>query len=148
MSGFGRGLSRGFVLCAGLALLGAAPPAPADGKVKLAALGALTPGMWQLRELDGDGVPQSLCAADLATLMRTEHRNTSCTTTVISDEPKSATIHYNCAAGGFGRTSLRVETSKLAKIDTQGIAGNVPFAHRLLARHVGSCPQARLGSRR
>jgi hypothetical protein len=148
MSGFQRGLSRNILLCAGVVLLGAALAPVGDDKVKLTALGSLEPGLWQLRELDGDGAPQSLCAGDLAALMRTEHPNAPCTSTVIADEPKSATIHYSCAAQGFGRTSLRVETSKLAKIDTQGIAGNVPFAHRLLARHVGACPQSGLGSRR
>ena len=45
-----------------------------------------------------------------------------CSRLVISDAANSATVRYTCPASGFGQTSLRVENSRLARIDTQGIA--------------------------
>ena len=68
---------------------------------------------------------------------------------VLSNDVKGATVHYTCPANGFGRTSVRVETPRLAKIDTQGIMGNAPFAYRAEARKVGACSGGgRVGSAR
>lgn len=110
---------------------------------KLSALARLEPGLWRLRNLeDARARPQSICIADPHMLMQVQHRNSPCARLVIADDATGATVHYTCPAGGFGRTSLRVETPRLAKIDTQGISGNAPFAYRAEARRIGSCGAA------
>ncbi|HEX8215196.1 MAG TPA: hypothetical protein VF582_06970 [Allosphingosinicella sp.] len=128
--------------------VGAGAPAMTQEKSQLTALAKLEPGLWQLRDLQDSGAGQrSLCVADPAVLMQVHHGKATCTRTVIADEEKAAIVHYTCPANGFGRTSVRVETSKLARIETQGISGSVPFEHRLEARWAGACP-TRLGSAR
>ena len=130
------------VLCAlgATALIGAA--AIAQGTGALPALAKLEPGLWQVRELGAASAaaPQRICISDTAMLMQLQHRNASCSRRVISSEATSATVHYTCPANGFGTTSVRVETPRLAKIDTQGIMDKVPFAFRAEIRRVGPCP--------
>lgn len=110
---------------------------------RLTALTKLEHGLWQLRNLDtGQRLPP-ICVADPAILMQLQHRNSPCSRLVISSNAESATVHYTCPASGFGRTSLRVETPRLAQIDTQGISGNAPFAYRVEARRIGPCPAGR-----
>lgn len=124
------------------AALGVAP-APGQQRAPLSALARLEPGLWQLRDLgDARVAPQSICVADPAILMQVQHRHSPCSRLVIANDAKGATVHYTCPAGGFGRTSLRVETPRLAKIDTQGILGNIPFAYRAEARRVGGCGES------
>lgn len=130
-------LSRAGMALAAMAMLVA--PAPAQ-EAKLTALSRLEPGLWQIRQLANRGAPaKSICVADPAMLTQVEHRNSPCSRLVIANEAESATVHYTCPAHGFGRTSVRVETSRLAKIDTQGIVDNLPFAYRAEARRVGAC---------
>lgn len=117
-----------------------ASPASTLGAVKLTAIAQLEPGLWQLRELGGGGArPQSICIADPQILLQVQHRNSPCSRLVLENEAKGATVHYTCPANGFGRTSVRVETPRLAKIDTQGIVDSAPFAYRAEARRVGAC---------
>lgn len=131
-------LSRAGMALVAVAVL--AMPAPAQDPTKLTALDRLEPGLWQIRQLaDSDARPKSICVADPAMLIQVEHRNSPCSRLVIANEAESATVHYTCPAHGFGRTSVRVETSRLAKIDTQGIVDNLPFAYRAEARRVGAC---------
>lgn len=142
MTGELRLTRRLLVSLGAAALLGATAVAHAAGA--LPALSRLEPGLWQVREL-GPGrhkPPVRLCISDTAMLMQLQHRSAPCSRTVIASGASSATVHYTCPANGFGRTSVRVETPKLAKIDTQGIMDNAPFAFRAEARHVGSCPNA------
>lgn len=118
----------------------AATPALTQEPGKLTALTRLEPGLWQIRDLASRGaIPQSICVADPDMLTQVEHRGAPCSRLVIANDSKSATVHYTCPAHGFGRTSVRVETSRLAKIDTQGILDNLPFAYRAEARRVGAC---------
>lgn len=132
-------LSRPRVLAA-FALALAAAPTPAQGPGKLTALARLEPGLWQIRDLaDRSAAPKSLCVADPDILTQVEHRSAPCSRLVLSNDERSATVHYTCPAHGFGRTSVRVESSRLAKIDTQGIIDNAPFAYRAEARRVGAC---------
>ena len=122
--------------------------APAATQGSLSALGKLEPGLWQLRDLDSSGArPQALCVADPNILMQLQHRNSPCARLVIASAERAATVHYTCPAHGFGRTTLKVETSRLAQIDTQGIIDNAPFSYRAEARRVGACaaPQGRSG---
>jgi hypothetical protein len=117
-----------------------AAPATAQGGQRLAAIGKLEPGLWQLRNLDhSTGAPQSICVADPSMLLQVQHRNSPCSRLVVANSGTSATVHYTCPANGYGHTSVRVETSRLAKIDTQGIMDHAPFAYRAEARRVGAC---------
>nr|WP_295370670.1 hypothetical protein [uncultured Sphingosinicella sp.] len=102
----------------------------------------LEPGLWQLRDLDNPaGQQQSICVADPSALLQLRHRNAPCSRLVIADGAKAATVQYTCPATGFGRTEVRVETPRLAQIDTQGIADNAPFSYRVQARRIGVCGQ-------
>lgn len=120
-------------------------PAAAQGP---GALAKLEPGLWQVRMADSDDEPQAMCMADPAMLLQVQHKNAPCSRVVLNTDAKGATVHYTCPANGFGRTSLRVETPRLAKIDTQGIMGSTPFAYRAEARKVGNCGGGRIGSAR
>lgn len=107
----------------------------------LSALARLEPGLWQLRKMDGgEAEMPPVCLGDPGVLLQVQHRSSPCSRLVIDNGPRAATVHYTCPANGFGRTSVRVETPRLAKIDTQGIMDNAPFAFRAEARRVGACP--------
>ncbi|HEY9554216.1 DUF3617 domain-containing protein [Allosphingosinicella sp.] len=140
MSSF-NGWGRAAIALGAVALLTA--PALTQSGGKLAALARLEPGLWQLRDLDSDERYPPICVADPAILMQLQHRNSPCSRLVISGDARSATVHYTCPASGFGRTSLRVETPRLAQIDTQGISDNAPFAYRIEARRAGPCPSGK-----
>ena len=134
MAGLNGALRRAVIALGAITMLPAATQAP------LSALSKLEPGMWQLRDLDDSrAAPQSICVADPGVLMQVQHRSSPCSRTVLANDVRGATVHYTCPANGFGRTSLTVETPRLAKIDTQGIYGNAPFGLRAEARRVGDC---------
>jgi hypothetical protein len=130
----GRVARAGFAL--GTIMMLSAFAAPQAG---LQAVSKLEPGLWQLRTTGQAGGPQSICVADPNMLLQVQHRSSPCSRLVLANEQNGATVHYTCPVNGFGRTSLRVETSRLAKIDTQGIMDNAPFAYRAEARRVGAC---------
>lgn len=119
----------------GVALLAASPAVPQRGE-SLTALSSLEAGRWQLRDLDS-GRTSSLCIGNRRVLMQIRHAG-QCAWTVIGNDARDATITYTCGDGS-GRTALRVETPRLAQIDTQGVVGGVPYAMRAEARRVGSC---------
>lgn len=132
------------VLIAFAALAAATSPAPTQGRGDLSALSVLQPGRWELREVGLAGAAaRSLCVADPRILMQIQHVGAPCSRIVIANEGKRATVHYTCPAGDFGRTSIRVETPRLAVIDTQGIDAGRPFEYRLEARRAGSCGAGR-----
>lgn len=140
---------RAIRLAAGLAIaaltIAASPPKSADQPL---ALSRLQPGLWQIRELGNDrATPQMLCIADPAMLLQVKHHKEPCSRLVIADEADEATVHYTCPANGFGRTWMRVETPRLAKIDTQGIVNKAPFAFRAEVRLVGPCSPKRSARR-
>ena len=139
-------LSRRLLALLGATLAGSAALAAQTGTAEapLAALARLEPGLWQMREIGNpNAAPLKLCVADPAVLMQLQHRQAPCSRLVISNDTNQATVHYTCPANGFGRTSLKVETPRLAKIDTQGIMDKLPFEFRFEARRVGECPTAR-----
>lgn len=136
----GSGKWRRAALAIAIAIAGATAGGAVATGGKLTALARLEPGLWQLRDLDdARAAQQSLCIADPILLMQLRHRSAPCTRLVVSDNERGAVVHYTCPASGFGQTALRVETPRLAQIDTQGIAQNRPFAFRAEARRVGSC---------
>ena len=132
-----RVLSRRGAL--GLAgLLAAAAPVLALAVPDLEALARLERGRWQIGDPSGRA-PRSICLGDPALLVQLEHPGASCGQEVIASDANGATVQYSCQGRGFGHTSIRVETPRLARIDTQGLADRRPFAYRVEARRVGTC---------
>ena len=114
----------------------------------LAALSEIRPGQWQLREI---GAPtasaQSLCVANTNALIQLRHAGATCTRLVIKNGKEDATVQYSCPHGGWGRTSIHVETSELVRIDTQGLAENAPFEAAIEGRRVGDGASTKIGAR-
>ena len=94
-------------------------------------------GRWQLRGADGE--PRSICLGDPAVLVQLEHQGVRCEHEVLASDASGATVQYSCPARGFGHTSIRLETPRLARIDTQGLVDGRPFSYRVEARKVGTC---------
>lgn len=129
-----RALAFGLAMAAGAVL-----PAQGLRAPTLAALGAVEKGAWELHEVGNRRAPR-LCVADVAEVLQLRHRRgAGCSRFVITNEPRTATVHYTCPGAGHGRTTLAVETSRVMRVDTQGIADNAPFDLRLEARRVPSC---------
>jgi hypothetical protein len=115
-----------------------AAPVFAFALPKLEALAKLEPGRWQLSQADGAEL-RSVCLADPVALVQLEHESATCEQEVLASEGGAATVEYTCPGRGFGRTSIRVETPRLARIDTQGFADGRPFSYRVEARKLGAC---------
>lgn len=114
-------------------LLGTAANAP------IQAFGRIEPGEWQLRALDGSGPARLLCIDNAYALIQLRHPGAACSRFVLANEPQTATVHYTCTGAGYGRTTIRVETPELVRIDSQGLANQSPFQVALEGRRVGKC---------
>ncbi len=123
----------GLALLAGTAAFGAAGPS-AKG-----VLASLDPGDWDLRFRNDDAARQNVCFDGGRQLIQIRHANLNCQSVVLSDSPEQVTVHYTCPGQGYGRTSIRRETSRLVQIESQGIAKGVPFAFTAEGRRVGAC---------
>jgi hypothetical protein len=132
---------RGHVRWGALGLAGlfaAAAPLFALALPDLEALSHLERGRWQIQDMAG-GPPSSVCVRDSAAFVQLEHRGVDCGQEVLASEASAATIQYTCPGRGFGHTSIRVETPRLARIDTQGLVDGRPFSYRVEAKKTGSC---------
>ncbi|HET9640389.1 MAG TPA: hypothetical protein VFP12_14410 [Allosphingosinicella sp.] len=114
-----------------------AAPVLAAALPDLEALAKLERGRWQLR--DSAGQPRSICLADPTALIQLEHEGLSCERETIASDKDGATVQYTCPGRGFGHTSIRIETPRVARIDTQGLVDGRPFSYRAEARKVGAC---------
>ncbi|WP_448502230.1 hypothetical protein [Sphingomonas sp.] len=122
------------IAASGMMVLAAPAQAPA-----LKVLGGLERGSWQLRERDGGGV-ETLCLGDAQALLQLRHPGLSqCTRFVIADAARAGTVHYSCPGAGHGRTTIELETPRLARIHTSGIVRGLPFDEDIEARRVGAC---------
>ena len=97
-------------------------------------------GLWELSGGPGRQGRSRQCIRDTALLAQLEHRRSSCERAVLRDDPTSALIHYSCAGGGFGQTSIAMITPRSFRIETQGISAGAPFHYVLQARRIGNCP--------
>lgn len=120
------------VLVSGGLLIGASAGAPL-------AFGRIQPGGWQLRSLDGSAPVRRICLSDPAELIQLRHPGATCSRFVLDNNPDLATIHYTCTAAGYGRTTIKVETSELIRIESQGLVNRAPFQVTLEGRRIGSC---------
>ena len=129
-----------------LALLPAALtacPAVAGGPPgELEALARLEPGQWDLRSRDPADASFRLCIRDLRDLIQVRHIGRVCTQFVVEDKPMRAAVTYACPRAGHGRTDIRVETSRLVQLSSQGVADGLPFALNLEGRRTGECGAA------
>lgn len=117
----------------------AALAAPAAHATPPAALATLETGQWELRSREPGEPMQKLCVQDLMALFQVRHQGQNCARYIVENAADRASITYNCPGTGHGRTDLRVETSKLVQIDSQGVADGYPFAVSLEGRRVGVC---------
>jgi len=103
----------------------------------LASARAIAPGSWTVAF--DDGTSRRMCLEDIEPLLQLAHAGPPCGRLVIKDDSDRATVHYTCPGLGWGRTSLLVETPRLVRINSQGIAGRAPFAFDAEARRTGEC---------
>jgi hypothetical protein len=140
MMGLGGNARRGVLFTAGLGLAvlpahALAPAALSD----LAALKKLERGRWEIVDLDRGRHHHNVCLGDPLQLVQVEHRGPACTRETVKADAGSVTVQYSCAGHGFGHTRVRVETPRLARINTQGLIDGRPFSWRGEARRTGAC---------
>ena len=133
----GRRSGRGAVF--GLVLVGAVAAAAPARAPQLAVLTRIEPGQWQLKEPGATSVARTLCVSDPAVLLQLGHGGAQCSRFVIADAPDSATVHYTCPGAGHGRTTIALETPRLLRVQTQGIASGAPFDMDYEGRRIGDC---------
>ena len=106
---------------------------------RLAVLNSVEAGRWTLSSRDRDFGARALCVTDPRVLLELRQPSAGCSRFVIANDANSATIHYTCPGAGHGRTTLRLETPRLAQIATQGLTGGSPFDYQIEARRTGAC---------
>lgn len=115
--------------------LAAATPVQAPG---LKVLAQIEPGRWQLRETDSKA-ERTVCVSDPRILIQLHHGAAQCSRFIVDNQATTGTVHYTCSGAGHGRTTISVETPRLLQIQTQGLAGGLPFQSEIEARRLGGC---------
>ena len=128
---------RSFAIAAGLSAVGLMTPVAAQAP-SLAMLTGLDDGKWEVRPRDGSTV-RRLCVQSGLELIQLQHGQANCSRFVVEDAADAVTVQYTCRGNGYGRTTVRRETASLVQIDSQGIAGGLPFQFSAEARRVGTC---------
>ncbi len=126
-------VAAALVLASGAAM---AQPAAAP---TLAAMRAVAPGDWSLREAGSPEAARTSCFSDPAAFLRLRLRSAQCSRFVIEDTARVSTVHYTCPGIGHIRTTVHVDTPRSLRIESEGIADGMPFADAYEARRVGSC---------
>lgn len=111
----------------------------AVGAETLVALGSVTPGAWQLREVGAQGAGRAICVRDPRMLLQIQHGAASCSQSVIDQSAKKATVRYACPGAGNGTTDLAIESATSLRIHTQGILRGAPFDVEYEANRQGAC---------
>lgn len=125
----------------GLLFLAAAGGAAGAAQApRLAALEAVEPGQWVLKEKDG--ASRSICVADPRALMQLQHGGAQCSRFIVANDPRSATVHYTCPGAGHGRSTLSLESRDQFRLQTQGIWEGAPFDTEYEGHRVGGCGAA------
>ena len=132
---FSRVLVAG-ILAAGTVLWFVAPGlAQGNG---LAMLGTLAKGEWTIKQRGGAS-DRKVCVRTGAELIQIIHRDSGCNQFVVEDGAARVTVQYTCPGNGYGRTSIRRETSSLVQVESQGIHNGMPFQLVAEARRTGNC---------
>jgi hypothetical protein len=122
---------------AGALILVGAGAATAQRGAAIAALTGIERGQWVLK--DAEGKIRSLCVGSPSSLVQLGHGAQNCQHVVMSSDAKSATVRYICPGHGQGLTTISVETARLVRVDTQGVADGAPFAMDFEGRRIGDC---------
>ncbi len=109
------------------------------------ALSSLQLGQWEIRSRVDPSVNRTVCLGDPRALIQLRHSGAQCKRYVISNDPRATTVHYSCAAGGHGQTTIRVETPRLIQLESQGVANRAPFSFTAEGRRIGTCSAAGTG---
>lgn len=118
---------------------GVAVAAPAGGP-GFAALARIEAGQWQLKPIDSNVAPRTVCIGDARVLIQYGHSNAQCQHAVVTNDYNTATVQYACPGAGHGLTSVKVATQTNFNIETQGILNGAPFDEQYEARRIGDCP--------
>ena len=118
----------------GALMLSTAADAP-----RLAVLDVVQPGRWTLSSRDRSFNGRAICVSDASALFQLRQPGAGCSRFTIASDATSATVHYTCPGTGYGRTTIRVETPRLAQIETQGFVRGSPFDDQIEARRTGAC---------
>ena len=110
-----------------------------------AALDAVQPGQWTLKEKDGGS--RSLCIADARMLMQVQHGAAQCSRFVVADSPRTATVHYTCPGAGHGHSTISVEDKTQFHLQTQGVLSGEPFETEYEGRRTGRCTSGATAAR-
>ena len=130
-------IARSLLVVGGLFAGGLVAPAAAQGP-SLAMLGKLDDGQWEIRFRDGSAT-RRVCVRSGLELIQLQHSDSGCSRFVVEDGASTVTVQYTCRGNGYGRTSIRRESGSLVQIDSQGIAGGLPFEFSAEGRRVGAC---------
>lgn len=130
------GFAAVVLLCASAQSLAQPQPSPPN------AVAGLEPGLWEFKDLGRTTPPERRCVGSLRELLQPAQPRLFCKHFVAENAEDHTAVAYDCAAHGQGRTALRVETKRLLRIDSQGVAEGRPFSLRLEARRVGACVAA------
>lgn len=103
------------------------------------AFAKIRPGAWQLRAVAGTAPSPQICFADPAELIQLRHPGLACSRFTIENTATTTTVHYTCTGAGYGRTTIKVETAELIRIESQGLMRQAPFQDTLEARRSGDC---------
>jgi hypothetical protein len=117
----------------------AAPALALVGDRAADVLAKLERGRWQVRSASQAAVQHSVCLGDPALLLQLEHGLQGCTQQRVATSERNATVEYVCPGRGFGHSTIRIETSTAATIDTQGFVDGHPFSYRATARKLSDC---------
>ncbi|MGX7951403.1 DUF3617 domain-containing protein [Tsuneonella sp. HG249] len=101
-------------------------------------LKSLERGQWDVRYRDS-GEARRVCLRSGQELIQLQHGESGCSRFVIEDGANAVTVQYTCRGNGYGRTSIRRESPSLVQIESQGIAGGLPFEFSAEARRTGAC---------
>lgn len=112
-------------------------PALAQG-AGLAMLGTLAKGEWTIKQR-GVTTDRKICLKSGTELIQLMHREGGCSQFVVEDGAARVTVQYTCPGNGYGRTSIRRETSALVQLESQGIHNGMPFQMTAEARRTGPC---------
>ena len=123
--------------CLALVALGGGSALAAQGDA-VGMLAKLQRGNWTVTSHDG-GRSRNVCIGDPAQLVQLQHTGSACSRYVVEDASDKVTVQYTCRRNGYGRTSIRRETAGLVQIESQGIAGRLPFQFKAEARRTGPC---------
>ncbi len=106
---------------------------------ELTMLDQLSDGRWDLHSRGKPDEVQHICLRNGRTLIQLRHPEQPCERLVVEDHPDSVTVQYTCKGRGYGRTRIKRESDRLIQVETQGIAGGLPFDFAAEGRRVGNC---------